>query len=90
MHMDAKGDSEPGKRALVRKGKSETKGGLDKEQRWGRGRAIMGPGYPVWIPGWHRFIYLFIYLFATPHSLQDLKSLTRIQTQFPGSGGRES
>ena len=35
-------------------------------------------------------IDLFIYLFATPHSLQDLSSLTKIQTQFPGSGGRES
>ena len=35
-------------------------------------------------------IGLFIYLFATPHSLQDLSSLTKIQTQFPGNGGRGS
>jgi len=61
MHMDAKGASEPGKRTLVRKANQrQIKGGLDKEQRWGRGRAIMGPGYCVWIPGWHRSIYLFI------------------------------
>ena len=37
MHMDAKGDSEPGKRTLVRKANQrQIKGGLDKEQRWGR------------------------------------------------------
>ena len=40
MHMDAKGASEPGKRTLVRKANQrQIKGGLDKEQRWGRGRA---------------------------------------------------
>ena len=46
-----------------------------------------GPGCPV---TWLAQISLFVCFLAAPHGLQDLSTLTRDQTQAPGSGGVES